>query len=67
MCGYQSGGERSSYELGDCGYIYTIDTMYKIEGLYCHTAYLTYMQSTWCEMPRCMKQSWNQDCHQKYQ
>ena len=30
--------------------------------LYCHPAYLTYMQSTSCEMPSWMKQSWNQDC-----
>ena len=47
MCGYQSEGERGSDELGDCGWhTYTIDTMYKIEGVYCHPAYLTYMHST---------------------
>ena len=28
--------------------------------VYCHPAYLTYMQSTWCEMPGWMNQSWNQ-------
>ena len=29
--------------------------------------YLTYMQSTSCEMPGWMKYSWNQDCWEKYQ
>ena len=28
---------------------------------------LTYMQSTSCEMPGWMKNSWNQDCREKYQ
>ena len=35
--------------------------------LYCNPAYLTNMQSTSCEMPGWMKQSWNQDCQEKYQ
>ena len=26
-----------------------------IKAIYCHSAYLTYMQSTSCEMPGCMK------------
>ena len=26
-----------------------------IKAVYCHPAYLTYMQSTSCEMPDCMK------------
>ena len=26
-----------------------------IKAVYCHLAYLTYMQSTSCEMPGCMK------------
>ena len=26
-----------------------------IEAVYCHPSYLTYMQSTSCEMPGCMK------------
>ena len=26
-----------------------------VEAIYCHPAYLTYMQSTSCEMPGCMK------------
>ena len=34
--------------------------------LYCHPAYLTSMQSTSCEMMGWMKQSWNQDCREKY-
>ena len=26
-----------------------------VKAVYCHPAYLTYMQSTLCEMPGCMK------------
>ena len=37
-----------------------------IKAVYCHSAYLTYMQSTSCEMLSWMKHSWNQDCWQKY-
>ena len=33
----------------------------------CHPAYLTSMQTTLCEMPGWMKQSWNQDFQKKYQ
>ena len=33
----------------------------------CHPAYLTSMQSTSCEMLGRMKQSWHQDCGEKYQ
>ena len=33
-----------------------------VKVVYCHSAYLTYMQSTSCEMP-----GWNQDCQEKYQ
>ena len=33
-----------------------------IKAVYCHPAYLTYIQSTSGEMP-----SWNQDCREKYQ
>ena len=32
------------------------------KAVYCHPAYLTYMQSTSCEMPHWMQKSWNQDC-----
>ena len=28
-----------------------------VKAVYCHLAYLTYMQSTSCEMPNCMKHS----------
>ena len=38
-----------------------------IKAVYCHPAYLTYMQSTLCKMPGWMKLSWNQDCREKYQ
>ena len=33
-----------------------------VNAVYCHHAYLTYMQSTSCEML-----GWNQDCREKYQ
>ena len=38
-----------------------------IKAVYCHPAYLTYMQSTSCKMPGWIKHSWNQDCWEKYQ
>ena len=38
-----------------------------IKAVYCHPAYLTYMQSTSWEMPGWMNTSWNQDCWEKYQ
>ena len=38
-----------------------------IKAVFCHPAYLTYMQSTCCEMPGWMKHKWNQDCQEKYQ
>ena len=38
-----------------------------INVVYCHLAYLTYMQSTLDEMPDWIKLSWNQDCQEKYQ
>ena len=38
-----------------------------IKAVYCHSAYLTYMQSTSCKMPGWVKQSWNQDCQENYQ
>ena len=37
-----------------------------IKAAYSHSAYLTYMQSTSCEMPG-RSTSWNQDCQEKYQ
>ena len=37
-----------------------------VKAVYCHPAYLTYMQSP-CEMLGWMKHSWNQDCQEKYQ
>ena len=36
-----------------------------IKVVYCHPAYLTYMQTTSCKMPGWMKH--NQDCQEKYQ
>ena len=33
-----------------------------VKAVYCHSAYLTYTQSTSCNMP-----SWRQDCQEKYQ
>ena len=38
-----------------------------VKAVYCHPAYLTYMQSTSWETLDWKKQSWNQDCWEKYQ
>jgi len=38
-----------------------------VKAIYCHPAYLTYMQSISCEMPSWWSTSWNQDCWEKYQ
>ena len=38
-----------------------------IKAVYCHTAYLTYMQSTSCETLGWINTSWDQDCQEKYQ
>ena len=38
-----------------------------VKAVYCHPAYLTYMQSTSWEMLDWKKHSWNQDCWEKYQ
>ena len=38
-----------------------------IKAVYCHPAYLTYMQSTSWEMLDWMKHSLNQDFQEKYQ
>ena len=38
-----------------------------IKAVYCHTAYLTSMQSTSCEMPGWMKRKLEWDCWKKYQ
>ena len=38
-----------------------------IKAVYCHSAYLTYMQSTSCEMQSLWSTSWNQDWQEKYQ
>ena len=35
--------------------------------VYCHPAYLSYMQSISCEMQAGGSISWNQDCREKYQ
>ena len=37
-----------------------------VKAVYCHPAYLAYMQSTSCEVLGWMKKSWNQDCWKKY-
>ena len=37
-----------------------------IKAVYCHPAYLTYMQSTSCEILDWINTSWNQDCQGKY-
>ena len=38
-----------------------------VKAVYCHPAYLTYMQSTSLEMLDWMKHNWNQDFWEKYQ
>ena len=38
-----------------------------IKVVYYHPAYLTYMQSTLCEMPGCMKHKLESRLHEKYQ
>ena len=38
-----------------------------IKAVCCHTAYLTFMQSTSCEMLAGWSTSWNQDFGEKYQ
>ena len=38
-----------------------------IKVAYCHSAYLTYMQSALWETLGWKKHSWNQDCREKYQ
>ena len=38
-----------------------------MSSLYCHPAYLTYVQTTSWEMPGWMNNDWNQDCWEKYQ
>ena len=38
-----------------------------VKAVCCHPVYLTYMQSTSCEMLGWMKESWNQDWWEKYQ
>ena len=37
-----------------------------VKDVYCHPAYLTYLQSTSWEMPCWMNHRWNQDCLEKY-
>ena len=38
-----------------------------VKAVYCHPAYLTYMQSTSWEMLDWLSTSWNQDYQEKYQ
>ena len=38
-----------------------------VKAVYCHPAYLTYMQSTSCEMLDWMKLKLESDCGEKYQ
>ena len=37
------------------------------KAVYCHPAYVTYMQSISCEMPGWKNHKREQDCHEKYQ
>ena len=38
-----------------------------VKAVYCHPAYLTFMQSTSCEILGWMKHKLDQDCQEKYQ
>ena len=38
-----------------------------VKAVYCHPAYLTYVQSTSCKIWAGWSTSWNQDCREKYQ
>ena len=38
-----------------------------IKAVYCHPAYLTYMQSASCRIPGWMKYIWNKNCQEKYE
>ena len=38
-----------------------------VKAVYCHPAYLIYMQSTSCKIPGWMSINWNQDFWEKYQ
>ena len=38
-----------------------------VKAVYCHPAYLTYMQSTSKKSWAGLSTSWNQDCQEKYQ
>ena len=38
-----------------------------VKSVYCHPAYLTYMQSMSCEMPGWMKHKLESRCREKYQ
>ena len=41
-----------------------------VKAVYCHPAYLTYMQTTSVHHVKCRagcSRSWNQDCQEKYQ
>ena len=38
-----------------------------IKAVFCHSDYLTYMQSTSCKIPGWMKHKLGQDCWEKYQ
>ena len=37
-----------------------------INTVYCHPAYLTYIQSISCEIPAGWSSNWNEDCGEKY-
>ena len=38
-----------------------------IKAVYCHSAYVTYMQNISCECWAGGNTTWNQDCQEKYQ
>ena len=38
-----------------------------VKAVYCHPAYLTYMQSASCRIPGWMKYIWNKNFQEKYE
>ena len=54
-------------KLGKEQWLYIVKAVYTVKAVYCHPAYLTYMQSTSCEMLGWMNHKLEKDCQEKYQ
>ena len=60
-------GQESQLELGMEQQTGSKQEEESVKAVYCHPAYLSYMQSTSWETLGCRKHSWNQDFREKYQ